>query len=170
MGSPLSPESLASGPGPTVIRCVGIEPGSTVVGDVCSGGETISATPYPCGFERATSSNVTRRLPVCGDRICFLPPCLPACVSCAAPAALFVVTHGVIEFGSSHVLGVCRRRRWSRVAYAISPIWLGVGTPLPAIRGLPMPIPAIALMPATVYHSGSAISETRETRMVRCRC
>ena len=81
-----------------------MESGCAGVGDAYSGVKTASATLCPCRFEMATSSSVTRQLPVCRDHVFFLPPCLLGCVGCAAQATLFVVTHGVIEFESAMFL------------------------------------------------------------------
>ena len=67
MRNPLTPEALAGGTGPLVTRCVGMEAGGADVGDTCGGVETASNTPCPCGLERATPSNVTRQLHVCGS-------------------------------------------------------------------------------------------------------
>jgi len=44
-----------------------MEAGGADVGDTCGGVETASNTPCPCGLERATPSNVTRQLHVCGS-------------------------------------------------------------------------------------------------------
>ena len=52
-----------------------METGGAGVGGACSGVEIASATPCPCGCERATSSNVTRRLPVCGSESGVLARC-----------------------------------------------------------------------------------------------